>query len=978
MVGNIVKTEEINNLVNTIEYYQEATLPIDIHGQRIIALLDTGAGVNCISENLVQKLKGKIKIQKTDGEFYNASGKEMSVTGTTRIKFKAEQRCYNELFYIFKELSQHVILGRPFLYNNKVSLDFSSKYIHFNGKTTVNTIDSMKISPKQAALLSVQLNGKLELPNGLQGYITDTVLRSGLKVLPTASTVCQGRVFAAVYNTSENSITVPANTKVGDFRPLSREVLAEVERRDGQSDVQNDGKVQVERQSQHQPPVNRSPKVRNHEEKKAYMQSEYKFQVDKLEVDKTKQKALLDIVYKRRKAFVDSTGKLGFNDWVYHKINVAEGTRPICKQSYRVPPETQKQLTKQIEDLLQQGIIMEEASTWASPCFGIKKGTAKSRKHLKTKNNKPEYRFLVDYRYLNSHSTPTTAALCSIQDILDEIGAMKPKWFTSLDLKQGYFQMAIDPDSRKYTGFIFDRRSFVFLRTPMGLNSSPYHFQKLMNLVLKDLIATNKVKVYLDDIMILSSTWEEHIELIDKVLAALEKANLKLSASKCEFAQNSINYLGYHLTPEGITPSAKHVEALKTYPVPKTTAQLKTFLGLVAFFQNFIKNRGNLLAPLNKLTKKDTKYIWTDACQLAFEKIIDILTNKPVLAYADMSLPFTVVTDASNTAIGAVLLQPSGPAGEMRPVAYAGRACTPQEALWHTTDRESLAVVFAVKRWHYYLAGNHFTILTDHAPLKCLYNSNKALSPKLARHSAFLSTYDYDIQHIAGRKNQAADALSRRCYDQTNIDTSITHGNSISEIMEIKESNPLKRSPDTILNTTITITEQPLTNLPVECIINEARPNLRCDQGIAKYISKEAGNQIKRQCARALKIYGHVPAGQCHITSGGHLNAQNIIHAVVPYKTPENEEQANRTLHKTVYNALTEAENLGAKSVALPLLNADRRGFSVLDSASILFCAIQDYLRENTSSCLETLYVQADKSFHRSQATRQLSHRAQA
>ena len=227
--------------------------------------------------------------------------------------------------------------------------------------------------------------------------------------------------------------------------------------------------------------------------------------------------------------------------------------------------------------------------------------------------------------------------------------------------------------------------------------------------------------------------------------------------------QEKVSFLGYELNRHGITPSQKHIEALRTWPTPKTSREVRSFIGCVNFFRNWIPERGKLMKPLTELTRKDCPFKWEERQQRSFDKIKSVLTSHPTLRHPDFTKQFTLFTDASHSAIGAVLCQTDKDG--YYAVSYLGRATTPQESRYSVTDLEALAIVFAVKEWEVYLTSRPFVIKTDHKALTHIFQGNGRLTPKLARYAMYLNQFQFEISHIKGTENEIADALSRRLYD---------------------------------------------------------------------------------------------------------------------------------------------------------------------------------------------------------------------
>jgi len=274
-----------------------------------------------------------------------------------------------------------------------------------------------------------------------------------------------------------------------------------------------------------------------------------------------------------------------------------------------------------------------------------------------------------------------------------------------------------------------------------------------MNEVLKDFI--NQIcLVYMDDVVIFSVTLEDHLRYLRKIFKRLKEFNLKIQTNKCEFLKKEAEFLGHIITPEGIKPNPTKIDAILKFPIPKTHKQIKSFLGMIGFYRKFINNLAKISKPLTLCLKKGRKVIHDEEFVKPFELCKIILCNESILSRLDFSKTFTVVTDASKFALGAVLTQ------NQKPICYASRTLNPAEINYSTTEKELLAIVWAVRYFRPYLFGRHFKIKTDHKPLKWLANLKEPNS-KLVRWKLLLSEYDFEIDYIKGKDNVVADALSR-------------------------------------------------------------------------------------------------------------------------------------------------------------------------------------------------------------------------
>ena len=355
-------------------------------------------------------------------------------------------------------------------------------------------------------------------------------------------------------------------------------------------------------------------------------------------------------------------------------------------------------------------------------------------------------RMCVDYRALNKQTVKNRYALPRIDDLMDQlIGA---KYFTSLDLAQGYHQIWVTPEDVPKTAFRTPLGHFQYLVLPFGLTNAPATFQSTMNELFRVHLG-KLVLVYLDDILVYSRTPDEHVTHVKEVLDILRNNKLFAKMKKCQFMTSELLYLGHVIGEHGVKPDPAKIAALATWKTPMNVHGVRSFLGFGNYFRKFVQAYSSLVLPLTELTKKDTPFEWTTECQNAFDSVIWNLTNAPVLALADHTKPYEVVCDASGWALGAVLLQ------EGRPIAFESRKMAPAELNYTVSEQELLAVVYALRTWRCYLEGcTGLTIITDHKPNSYI-NAQEVLSRRQSRWSEFLSRFDYTLVYRPGRTNVA-------------------------------------------------------------------------------------------------------------------------------------------------------------------------------------------------------------------------------
>ena len=323
----------------------------------------------------------------------------------------------------------------------------------------------------------------------------------------------------------------------------------------------------------------------------------------------------------------------------------------------------------------------------------------------------------------------------------------------------------MDQDSKAKTAFSTPYAHLEFNRMPFGLKNAPATFQRLMDRVLTGLQGI-ELFVYMDDIVIYATSLEEHAYKLKKLLARLKTAGLSLQPEKCQFLRHDIAYLGHIITEKGVLPDPRKLQAVRNFPIPQRRKNIKQFLGLVGYYRRFISDFAKISKPLTQLLKKDISFLWGPEQQKAFETLRDKLCSEPLLQYPDFNKPFVVTTDASDFALGAVLSQ--GQIGRDLPIAYASRTLDKAETNYSTTEKELLAIVFAVKHFRPYLYGHKFTLVTDHRPLLWL-NGLKDPVSRLARSKIKLTKFDYDIVYKRGIANSNADALSRNPPDLSDL-----------------------------------------------------------------------------------------------------------------------------------------------------------------------------------------------------------------
>lgn len=374
--------------------------------------------------------------------------------------------------------------------------------------------------------------------------------------------------------------------------------------------------------------------------------------------------------------------------------------------------------------------------------------------------------------------------------------------YTKLDLSQAYQQLLLDDNSRKLTVISTHRGLFEYMRLPYGLSCAPAKFQKIIEQIFQGL---DGVIVFLDDILITGRTREEHIANVEKVLSRLAKAGLTISLEKSEFFKESVIYLGHKIDKFGLHTCNDKIEAINKAPIPENPSQLKSFLGLVNYYHKFIPNSSTILQPLYNLLKKGTVWNWCKNCNNAFMKIKNVLASAKVLMHYTPELPLTLAVDASAYGVGAVISHQINE-NEERPIAYASQTLNSAQCKYSQIEREALAIIFGIKRFHQFLFNRKFTLITDHKPLMTIFGPNRGIpqmtANRLQRWALILSNYNYDIKYVPSGQNQA-DCFSRlplkENFDEGLVEISYLNyvvGNSdlpvdCNQIREVTRKDPL-------------------------------------------------------------------------------------------------------------------------------------------------------------------------------------------
>ena len=461
--------------------------------------------------------------------------------------------------------------------------------------------------------------------------------------------------------------------------------------------------------------------------------------VDDVEIDpnleEERREELLSLLYEYNDVLTDIPGK---TDLIEYDIRLTTEV-PVRSKPYPVPHAKKETIRQEVETMPRMGVIEETTSPYASPVVLVVK---KDGKNI----------FCVDYRRLNTVTVADNEPIPNIEELLTEIG--DAKFFTKVDLSKGYWQIPVTDRDRDKTAFVTPEGQYQFRVLPFGMVNAPAVFTRMMRRLLQGL---PHVLHYIDDILVFSSSWDDHIADVKRVFQRLREAHLTARPTKCHLACASVEFLGHVIGQGRMEPTTEKVQKVMSASRPTT---VRSFLGLVGYYRKFIPNMSAIAAPLTDLTKKNapSKVKWEEGHELAFRTLQNRLSNYPVLRLPDHEREFILRTDASDVGLGATLMQEYDE--QYFPVYFASRKLLDRERVYPIVERECLALAWAVKKFAFYLMGRHFILQTDHYPLASLAQA-RMKNPRVLRWALALQAFQYRVQVIKGSENVGADFMSR-------------------------------------------------------------------------------------------------------------------------------------------------------------------------------------------------------------------------
>jgi len=703
-------------------------------------MIDTGSTISAIDAALMKTLNIRQHIYPSTTSCKTANNTPLHTSGMMLLPITIKNREVKVKTFIVDNLCTDLLLGGDFINKHRVHINCDKKYLRINLHQDPFNIPFQQL-PNEKQVFNVKTTNAVVIPPLSATIIQATTTAPAMSAIftPSSKQLNYQSVVAphailkinndktttlTLLNTSATLQTIPKGTHLGQVKYHEDSRCCYVS-------PTSKGTTSLSRSTQLKASP-RSSSIKVFDELITHLPQQQQAQ-------------LRPILFKHQQLFDTSKPSIMRTNNIHHRIPIQSHHQPIQSYPYRKSAKETQIINEQVKEMLANHVIRPSSSPWSSPVVIIKK-----------KDGSP--RFCVDYRKLNQITERDVYPLPRIDDIIDKLAGSQ--YFTTLDLKAGYWQIPIEEEDKKKTAFVTTDGLYEFNVLPFGLSNAPASFQRIINSVLGNL-RWDITLVYLDDIIVYSKSFEQHVQHLDLVFDALQKANVKLNIIKCSLAKKQLDYLGFRITPHGIKPTITNVKKTINFPTPTSAKEAYSFVQMAQFYRRFIKNFASIAAPLNVFKSKNTKFVWTSECQKAFNTLKQMLSQYPLLAFYDgkAKLQLKLNTDASNAGIGGVLHQVTT-TGHLQPIQYLSRSLSQREQKYSVVEKECLAMVWCITKLRPYLYGREFTLITDHHPL-CWLNKQSSKNGRLDRWSLQLQEYTFDIKHTSGSSNCVADCLSR-------------------------------------------------------------------------------------------------------------------------------------------------------------------------------------------------------------------------
>ncbi len=751
---------------------------VKVKGNPTKALIDSGAAFSCCSLIFAEKNEfnifplrvGDLKTLTT------ASGSHLNIRGKAIVTMTLQGQEQDIECYVLEKLSQSFIVGNDFLLETKAKLDFGLREIWFYDDTVcLRLFDNTLTVPLIATLRRTVLPPRSEtlVPTRMSRCINEEVAL--IEPLPmqddqryvVARTLVKpfrNRTFCRIANPTNQNIYLKRNWKLASLdTDLETDSISVIESNEERSYSQYNDVPQTQRttHSQHYKQQNRDTRRDqiNESNNKVSEQATRKYTFEELGIELDRP----DLSQEDRQKFVDLINEFGdcfaknLNDLVgtkllMHKIDTGDAP-PVSRKPYKCSPEAQREITRQVNQMLEADIIEPSCSPWRSAVILVKKPP--------NPDGSPNYRFCIDYRALNKVTKMASCSMPLIDDVITAVTDAKAKVYSLIDLRSGYNQQFLDSqESRDRSAFVCQGQQFAFKRTSFGLATAPSSFQLLMNKMLQGL--TLKICVcYLDDILCFSPDINQHIKDLTQIFTRFRQHNIKAHSSKTHLGLSRLKFLGYILSEKGLEIDPERIEKLKAWPRPQNVKQVRSLIGFATFCRKHVPAFSRICGPLYNLTKHDTPWQWGEKEENAFIELRNRISSPPILALPQCDKSFRIYTDASGTAVAWILAQVQEDNKE-HVIAVGSKTLRGAQLKYPISELECLALVEALRANRHLLSNNVVhDCYSDHICLTYLNNLRFSSNPRLYRMSLFCDGFRINIHYKKGSENLASDALTR-------------------------------------------------------------------------------------------------------------------------------------------------------------------------------------------------------------------------
>ena len=733
---------------------------------QFLTLFDSGATHSACSSTTAVKLQQLgIRILPTNFPIRDVQGGLLNVQGKLSLPFKVQNRHFIWELLVIKNLDNEILIGTDFMKKMGIILDMKNSKVVFPDRIAANlkAEENRKRHFNQQSMRQINSVYKTMIPENHHVKVQCTIsaannvqIKPGSLTMTNRKEICPGvileevltkvlnrnRIFVVITNNNPYQVCIKPSMVLGETKDIEAKILPVNEAKISSFNVPTTGVI---------------PNCSS--EKRKYL-------LDNLKCpsDPHLQKEYENLILKNHDVFAKDKYDLGFSDAVSHKINM-KNNQPIFVKQFRIPDAHQEVILEHINEWQNKKVIEECSSPYNSPVFCVpKKGGG--------------LRIVQDCREINKNSYEDKYAIKDVQECIDSIGKSNSSVFSTLDMASGFWQQNLDEESRDYTAFTipFLNTQFRWSRTTMGLQGAPASFSRLTALVFRGVA---NVITYIDDLMTHTKDHYNQLQVLEQCFERMRNHNMKFNINKCVFGATKVNYLGFEISRDGISPAKDKVEAVKQFSPPTSMTEVRAFIGFCNYFRRMIPNFSRMATPLINLTKKTSDWksgpIPEDAKQ-SFNNLKTALCTAPVIGFSKSGGQYILTVDAATTGLGAILSQQFE--GKEKIISYWSRTIREHEKNYTPYMLEMTAVCSALEHFHEYLFGKKIIIFTDHKPLL---GTSVVQRKTMTRLVEKMNIYDIDLRYKQGCNNQGADFLSRHAI------FSISQDDRFSRIRELQK-----------------------------------------------------------------------------------------------------------------------------------------------------------------------------------------------